>query len=100
MHTYTPANSIFDGPITNLLSVLSILIDVLSRAHAKGEKALMISNLALLLVIFRVAGEASMAVNGLIQDQLPSLYVYTSQWEDDSAVFALTTLPFTSVARR
>ena len=36
MHTYKLANSVFDGPITNLLSVLCILIEVLSRAHAKG----------------------------------------------------------------
>ena len=54
MHTYTPANSIFDGPITNLLSILCILIEVLSRAHAKGEKALTVSALAHLLVIFRM----------------------------------------------
>ena len=37
-HTDTPANSIFDGPITNLLSVLCILIEI--RAHAKGSKKL------------------------------------------------------------
>ena len=30
-----PANNIFDGPITNLLSVLCVLVEVLSRAHAK-----------------------------------------------------------------
>ena len=35
MHTCMPANSIFDGPITNLLSILWILVEVLSRAHAK-----------------------------------------------------------------
>ena len=52
--TYTPANSIFDGPISNLLSVLCILTGILSRAHARGKKALMISNLALLSVVFRV----------------------------------------------
>ena len=51
--TYTPANSIFDGPITNLLSILCILIEILSRAHTKGtKKALMVSNLALLLEVF------------------------------------------------
>ena len=32
MHTYTPADSIFDGPVTNLLSVQSILIELFSRA--------------------------------------------------------------------
>ena len=40
MHTYTPANSVFDGPITDLLSVLCVLVEVLSRAHAKREKSL------------------------------------------------------------
>ena len=39
MHTYTPSNGIFDGPnITNLLSILSILIEILSRAHENGQK--------------------------------------------------------------
>ena len=31
-----PAKSIDDGRITDLLSILCILIEVLSRAHAKG----------------------------------------------------------------
>ena len=39
MHTYKLANSIFDGPITNLLSILCILIEVLLRAHEKGWMA-------------------------------------------------------------
>ena len=39
MHTYTPANSIFDGPITNLLSTLCVLMEVLFHAPAKrGER--------------------------------------------------------------
>ena len=56
VHTYTPADSVFDGPITNLLSILRILIEILSHAHVKGGGgggAFMISNLALLLVVFR-----------------------------------------------
>ena len=36
MHTYTPANSVFDGLTTNLLSLLCILVEVISRAHAMG----------------------------------------------------------------
>ena len=36
MLTHTRANSMFDGPITNPLSVLCILIKVLSRAHSGG----------------------------------------------------------------
>ena len=39
VHIYTPENSIFDGHITNLLSILCILI-VLSRVHAKGTHRL------------------------------------------------------------
>ena len=52
-----PSNSKFDGPITTLLSILCILIEILSRAPAKGakkEEALMVSNLARLLIAFRV----------------------------------------------
>ena len=78
MKTYTPPNCIFDGPVTNLLSVLCILIEMLSHAHVNFiecfyvndepeckflytetiklycKKALMVSSLALLLVVFRV----------------------------------------------
>ena len=36
--TFMPANSILDGPVTNLLSTLCILIEVLSCAHAKRRK--------------------------------------------------------------
>ena len=52
VHTYMPANSIFDGPIANLFLILCVLIEVLSRAHAKEETTVMISSFALLLVIF------------------------------------------------
>ena len=54
MHIYTLAKSIFDGLITNLLSILCLLIEILSGDHVMGEKATMISNLALLLVVFGV----------------------------------------------
>ena len=41
MHTYTPVNSISDGPVTTLLSVLCVLYcEVPSRVHAKTEKSL------------------------------------------------------------
>ena len=38
VHTQTPPNSIFDGPVTNLLSMLCILTEILSCAHAKWAK--------------------------------------------------------------
>ena len=45
-----PPNGISDGPGTNLLSMLCILTESLSCAHAKGaKKAIMVFNLALLL---------------------------------------------------
>ena len=59
VHTYTPANSIFYGPVTNLLSVLCILIGILLRAHTQGKKALIISNLTLLSVVFRAMARQS-----------------------------------------
>ena len=69
MYTYTPANSTFDSPITNLLSILCVLLEVLSIAHAKGRKALNISNLALSFVPFS-DNAASWAVKGLISKTL------------------------------
>ena len=49
-----PPNSIFDGPVPNLLSTLCTLIEILPCVHAKGAaKALTVSNLALLLDFFR-----------------------------------------------
>ena len=44
MHTYMPSNSLFDGPVTNLLSILSVLMRT-------DTKAIMISDLALLLLV-------------------------------------------------
>ena len=38
VQAYTPSNSVFDGPITNPVSVLWILIEILSHAHGKGKK--------------------------------------------------------------
>ena len=39
-HVYTPAKSIFDNSITNLLLILRVFLEIFSRAHAKGEKRL------------------------------------------------------------
>ena len=62
MHAYTSQNSVFDGPVTNLLAIPPVLIEVLSPAYAGGGGGggggLMISNLALLLVIFRMTAQA------------------------------------------
>ena len=40
IRTYTPANGIFDGPVISLLSMPRVLIEILSRAHAKRKKVL------------------------------------------------------------
>ena len=56
MHTNTPANSIFDGPVTNLLSVVCSLIESFHGLVQRGQKSftLVVSNLALLLIVFQV----------------------------------------------
>ena len=36
VYTHTPANSTFHSPVTNRLSILCVLIEVLSRAHGGG----------------------------------------------------------------
>ena len=66
VRTYTPANSIFDVPIPSLLSLLYILIEVISRACAKGKKGLNDFKLGTLTGLFQSDGAASMAVKGLI----------------------------------
>ena len=38
MHTYTPANSIFDGPETNLLLVLCVLLIVQELCESRGGR--------------------------------------------------------------
>ena len=74
MLTYTPANSIFDGPITNLLSAPYILIEVLSRAHAKGRKGLINFKFDTFIDRFPSDGAASVAVKGLMSDSIVSTY--------------------------
>ena len=60
VHTYKLPNSIFDGQIANRLSILCILTEVFSHAHAKGGGgkewggALMVSSLPFLSVVFGV----------------------------------------------
>ena len=67
MHLYTPENSLFDGPVTNLLSVQCSLVEILSRGHAKGAKSL--NDLKFGTVVGRFASGtlASIAVKGLRQ---------------------------------
>ena len=67
MHTYTPANSIFDGPVTNLLSLLRILVEIFSRAHPKGGKGPDDFKCGFCIGRFESDGAASVAVKGLIK---------------------------------
>ena len=66
MHRNTPANSIFNGPITILLSTLCILVEVLSRVLAKREKSLNDLESGTSTGRFSSDGAASTAVKGLI----------------------------------
>ena len=33
-----PSDSLFDGPVANILLILCILTEIISRAHEKGAK--------------------------------------------------------------
>ena len=67
VHTCTPADSIFDDHITNILSTLWNLIEIiLSPAHAKGEKSLNNFKFGTFTGRFPSDGVASMAAKGLI----------------------------------
>ena len=66
MHTYTPSNNVFYGPITNLLSILCIWTEVLSCAQAKGQtKSPDDFRFGTPIGRFPRDGAASMAVKGL-----------------------------------
>ena len=60
-----PVDSVFDDSVTNLLSTLCILIEVLSPARAKGEKSLNDFKFGSFTGRFPCDGAASMAVKGL-----------------------------------
>ena len=66
MHAYTPVNNISDGPVTNLLSILCILIEFLSGAPVKGWKSQNGFKLDTSIGHFPTERAARMAVNGLI----------------------------------
>ena len=71
MRAYTPAASTFNCPITNLLTVLCILIQVLSRGLAIGgekkkKKSLNDFKFGTFSGCFRHDGATNMAVKGLI----------------------------------
>ena len=66
-----PANSISDDPITlNLLSLLCILIEVFSRAHAKEKKSLNNFKFGTFIGSFSSDHVTSMAVKGLTRTDL------------------------------
>ena len=65
MHTYTPPNSIFDGPVKILLSILCILIEVLSRTHAKVGESLKDFKFGTFIGRFPSDTLVNMAVKGL-----------------------------------
>ena len=65
-HIHTCANSISEGRITSLLSVLCILIEVLSLAQAKGKKVLNDFKFGIFTGHFPDDDTTSMAVKGLL----------------------------------
>ena len=69
-YTHTPANSTFDSPVTNLPSILCILIEVLSRAHGGGWGGLNDFSFGTFIGRFRSDGAESMAVKGLMTEDV------------------------------
>ena len=63
-HTHTPANSIFDGPITNLLSVPCIVAEILSHVQVKGMESLNAFKVCTFIGHFPSDDAASTAVKG------------------------------------
>ena len=70
-HRHTPPNSVFDGPVTNLLIIVCILTEILSSAHAKGaqkkreKRSLNAFKFGTFVGRFPSDGVASRAVKGL-----------------------------------
>jgi len=65
VHTYRLANSKVDSPIRNLLLVLCILIEILSRAQTKGKRDLNDFKFGTFFGRFPNDSAGSMAVKGL-----------------------------------
>ena len=65
MHSYTLANCIFDGLITNLLSVACFLTEFLSRGQVKGKKGLNDLKFGTFIVRFWSDEAPSMPAKGL-----------------------------------
>ena len=65
MHIDTPADSILDGPVTNLLSVLCILVEVLSRAQTRRGESLNHFRFGTFVGSFSCNSAASTAAKGL-----------------------------------
>ena len=65
MHTYTPAKSVFDDPITNLLSVLRILYISPFTYSCEGWESVNNVKVGTVIRHFPSDDTASMAVKGL-----------------------------------
>ena len=94
MHTYTAENSIFDSPVTNLLSVIRILIEIISRAHAKGGESLRGFKFGTFVGRFLSDGAASMAVEGLRECLKPLSFGGWARGGQKQGEWQLTSLGF------
>ena len=77
-----PPDSIFDGPITNLLSILSILIEILFMYSREGvKKGFNVFKFGTFIGRFPSDGTAGVAVKGLIQ--IISRLIHRFKWRFD-----------------
>ena len=73
-----PENSVFDGPIANLLSVMCILLEVLSPARVKGGGSLNDFKFSTFVGRFPSDRLVSMAVKGLKSVSFLTLCMFKS----------------------
>ena len=88
MHTYKLANSIFDGPITTLLSILCILVEIFSPAHVKMGKSLNGFKFGTSIGRFLSDSAANMAVKGLMTFRCHVMvqFMVINGWKTSSVV--------------
>ena len=69
MHKHTRADSLFDGPITSLLSTLCVLTEILSHGHAVEDKSMNDFKFDTFIGCFKSDGTASIATTKQQQQQ-------------------------------
>ena len=108
---HASASSIFSGPITHLLSALWVLMKILSHASLwkRRQKGLRVSNLALLLVVFKWYHGSEGVKNQLYSANTPNyvreqmfaqLRTGFTDFDDDDGIASVLQSSMTAMALR